>query len=88
MIEIDPDYTVLMDACIEKSTDMWITQLTNGTNIISRIKAAQALGKKATRKSVVALNEALTTESFWGVQVEIAKVLGNLKTDTKSSGRG
>ncbi|HUT80058.1 MAG TPA: M1 family aminopeptidase [Candidatus Bathyarchaeia archaeon] len=86
MIEIDPDYTVLMDASIEKPTEMWISQLTNGTNIISRIKAAQALGKKATRKAVKALNSALLTESFWGVQVEIAKVLGNLKTELALEG--
>jgi aminopeptidase N len=80
MIEIDPDYTVLMDASIEKPTEMWIHQLNHGTNVISRIKAAQALGKKATRQSIKALNKALTAESFWGVQVEIAKVLGTLKT--------
>ncbi|NHK30193.1 MAG: hypothetical protein FK730_02495 [Asgard group archaeon] len=86
MIEIDPDYTVLMDATIEKPTEMWINQLKNGINIISRIKAAKALGKKATRKSIKALNEALLTESFWGVQVEIAKVLGNLKTDLALEG--
>ncbi|MHA1125084.1 MAG: M1 family aminopeptidase [Candidatus Heimdallarchaeota archaeon] len=86
MIEIDPDYTVLLDAAIEKSTEMWIHQLTHGTNIISKIKAAKALGKKATRKSVKALNDAITAKSFWGVQVEIAKVLGNLKTELALEG--
>ncbi|MBN1328933.1 MAG: HEAT repeat domain-containing protein [Candidatus Heimdallarchaeota archaeon] len=86
MIEIDPDYTVLMDASIEKPIEMWIHQLTNGANIISRIKAARALGKKATQMAVKSLNDALTSESFWGVKVEIAKVLGKLKTELALEG--
>ncbi|NHJ85493.1 MAG: hypothetical protein FK734_08525 [Asgard group archaeon] len=86
MIEIDPDYTVLMDASIDKNTEMWIYQLSNGSTIISRIQAARALGKKATRKAVHALNKAILTEKFWGVQVEIAKVLGGLKTELALDG--
>ncbi|HDD67157.1 MAG TPA: hypothetical protein ENG31_00865 [Candidatus Thorarchaeota archaeon] len=79
-IIIDPDYAVLMDADIEKPEPMWIEQLLHGTNIIQRIKAAQALGKKPTPRALSALGTALVEDSFWGVQAEVAKVLGSLKT--------
>ncbi len=81
-IIIDPDYTVLMDCDIEKPEAMWIEQLRNGTNVIQRIKAAQALGKKPTPKAIEALGSALLKDPFWGVQAEIAKVLGSIKTET------
>jgi aminopeptidase N len=79
---IDPDYTTLMDWQIEKPEPMWIEQLLNGTNTIQRIKAAQALSKKATPKAVDALGKALLKEQFWGTQVEIAKALGSLKSES------
>ncbi len=80
-VVIDPDYAVLMDWNIEKPEPMWIEQLQHGTNVVQRIKAAQALGKKVTPKALEALGSALVKEKFWGVQSEIAKVLGSLKTD-------
>jgi aminopeptidase N len=78
---IDPDYATLMDWTIEKPEPMWIEQLLNGTNTIQKIKAAKALGKKATPKAIDALGKALLEEEFWGTQVEIAKVLGSLKSE-------
>ncbi|MFW9798071.1 MAG: M1 family aminopeptidase [Candidatus Thorarchaeota archaeon] len=78
---VDPDYATLMDWTIEKPEQMWIDQLLDGTNTIQKIKAAQALGKKATRKAVEALGKALLEEEFWGTQVQIAKVLGSLKSE-------
>ncbi len=79
---IDPEYATLMDWKIEKSEPMWIAQLLNGTNTMQKIKAAQALGKKATPKAVEALGKALLDEEFWGTQVQIAKVLGSLKSES------
>lgn len=78
---IDPDYATLMDWKIEKPEPMWIEQLLNGTNTIQKIKAAQALGKKATPKAIKALGKALLEDEFWGTQVQIAKVLGSLKSE-------
>ena len=80
-IIIDPDYATLMDWKINKPEPMWIEQLLNGSNTIQKIKAAQALGKKVTPKAVKALGEALLKEQFWGTQVQIAKVLGLLKSE-------
>lgn len=81
-VVIDPDYATLMDWDIEKPEPMWIEQLQSGTNTIQKIKAAQALGKKATPKAVEALGSTLLKETFWGTQVEIAKVLGSLKSES------
>lgn len=81
-IIIDPDYAVLMDWKIEKPETMWIEQLRHGTNIIQRIKAAQALANKATPKALEALGKALVEDSFWGVQYEIARALGSAKTES------
>ncbi|MGY5873722.1 MAG: M1 family aminopeptidase [Candidatus Thorarchaeota archaeon] len=78
---IDPDYATLMDWKIEKSEPMWIEQLLNGSNTIQKIKAAQALGKKATPKAIEALGKSLLEDDFWGTQVQIAKVLGSLKSE-------
>ena len=78
---IDPDYATLMDWKIDKPEPMWIEQLLNGTNTIQKIKAAQALGKKATPKAVEALGKALLEDEFWGTQVQLAKVLGSLKSE-------
>ncbi|MFW9849018.1 MAG: M1 family aminopeptidase [Candidatus Thorarchaeota archaeon] len=81
-ILIDPDYSVLMDWNIEKPEPMWLEQLQKGANIMQRIKAAQALGKKANPKALEALGKALVEDEFWGVQAEVAKVLGKIKSES------
>ncbi|MHA1929913.1 MAG: M1 family aminopeptidase [Candidatus Thorarchaeota archaeon] len=81
-ILIDPDYAVLMDWKITKSEPMWISQLHNGTNIIQRIKAAQALAKKVSPKALEALGKALVNDKFWGVQAEIATAIGSIKSES------
>jgi aminopeptidase N len=81
-VVIDPDYATLMDWDIEKPESMWIEQLMKGSNTVQKIKAAQALGKKATTKAIEALGKTLVEEKFWGTQIEIAKVLGSLKSET------
>jgi len=81
-IVIDPDYTVLMDLETIKPEPMWIDQLHNGTNIMQRIKAAQALNKKVTPTALEALGEALVKDKFWGVQAEIAKAIGSVKSES------
>jgi aminopeptidase N len=79
---VDPDYATLMDWDITKPESMWLEQLKNGNTVMQRIKAAQALGKKANPKSLEALGNALLEDPFWGVQSQIAKVLGNVKNET------
>ena len=54
-------------------------QLTHDPDVISRIYAAIAMGKKGNLEAVKALKEALENEMFWGLKVEIAKELGKIK---------
>lgn len=56
-------------------------QLASDPDPISRIYAISALAKKGTLPVVNALAEALKTEAFWGVRVEIAKGLGKIRLD-------
>ena len=54
-------------------------QLKYDPDSISRIYAATALGKKGGLEAIKALAASLTEDSFWGVRVEVAKQLGNIK---------
>ena len=53
---------------------------------ISRIYAAQALAKKGNLASAKALGEAMVSEPFWGVRVEVAKQLVKVKLDQSFDG--
>ncbi len=56
-------------------------QLASDPEPISRIYAAEALGKKGGLEAIKALSTALTSEPFWGVRAEIAKQLAEIKLD-------
>ena len=55
-------------------------QLAEDEDVLLRIDAAKALGKKADRESVSALASALREDGFWGVQRQVALALGDAKT--------
>ncbi|CDN12438.1 aminopeptidase [Richelia intracellularis] len=61
-------------------------QLTSEPDPISRIYAAEALGKKGGLESVKALSAALTKDPFWGVRAEVAKQLSKIKLDQAFDG--
>ncbi len=61
-------------------------QLRYDPDPISRIYAATALAKKGGLEAVKALSEALQTDSFWGVRVEIATALAKVKLDQALTG--
>ena len=54
-------------------------QLKHDPDPISRIYGATALAKKGGIYVIKALQESLRKDSFWGVRVEVAKQLGNIK---------
>ncbi|MEB3341505.1 M1 family metallopeptidase [Okeania sp.] len=56
-------------------------QLQYDPDPISRIYAAEALGKKGGLETMKVLAKALINEPFWGVRLEIAKQLGKIKLD-------
>jgi len=54
-------------------------QLKHDLDPISRIYAAEALAKKGGIDIIKTLEESLTLDPFWGVRLEAAKQLGNIK---------
>ena len=56
-------------------------QLQQDPDPVSRIYAAIALTKKGGLEAIDALSQALTSDAFWGVRVEVAKQLAKIKLD-------
>ena len=56
-------------------------QLQHDPDPVSRIYAAIALTKKGGLEAINALSQALTSDAFWGVRVEVAKQLAQIKLD-------
>lgn len=61
-------------------------QLAFDPDPISRIYAAEALAKKGSLEAVKALSDALQTDPFWGVRVEVAEQLASVKLDQAFEG--
>ncbi len=61
-------------------------QLEFDPNPISRIYAAEALAKKGGLEATKALSASLKNELFWGVRIEVAKQLAQVKLDQAFDG--
>ena len=75
------DGQVLKTIAVDRPGEMLRQQLANDDNVLGRVEAARALGKKADKEAIAALAEAAKTEGFWGVQAEAAKALGSIRSD-------
>jgi aminopeptidase N len=71
---------VLKTAEFDLPGPMLRRQLADDPDVLLRIEAARALGKKADRESVAALAGALQGDRFWGVQRQAALALADAKT--------
>ena len=56
-------------------------QLADDDNVLGRVDAARALGKKGDKDAIAALGKALREDAFWGVQAEAAKALGAIRSN-------
>ncbi|MGB3208577.1 MAG: M1 family metallopeptidase [Crinalium sp.] len=56
-------------------------QLKYDPDPVSRLYAAEAIAKKGGLEAIKALSESLQQDSFWGVRVEVAKLLTSIKLD-------
>lgn len=81
-IEIDPNQGVLAEVKETKGNDLWRQQVAEGTTVVSRVRAAEALGASKLPADREMLIQALEKERFWGVQVEIAAALGTSGGET------
>lgn len=80
LVRFDPGNRLLKALTFEKEAPELIDQLRADTDVTGRIRAAEDLGKLATREAVTALATAVRDDAFWGVQAAAARALGAART--------
>jgi aminopeptidase N len=75
IVRFDPDYTLLATVAFEKSDALLEADLKNSGDVIGRILACEALGKRRTPSAVAALKTALQNDAFYGVRQAAARAL-------------
>ncbi len=86
LISFDVGNYILKTVKLEYPVTELKNQLKYDSDPVSRIYAAQALEKKGGLEVVKALSTSLIEDSFWGVRVEVAKTLGNIKLNQAEEG--
>ncbi len=79
MLRIDPDNIILKKIEAVKPKSMWMYQLENDPNVVGRILSASEISKYGSQKDSEVLGRAMLNEKFWGVQAEIATLLGQMR---------
>ncbi len=79
LVRIDPGADVLKALDFQRSGEMLREQLANDEDVLGRIDAARALGKKGDPEAIAALGLAVRDDGFWGVQAEAARALGGIR---------
>ncbi|MBP0002648.1 MAG: M1 family metallopeptidase [Cyanobacteria bacterium SBC] len=85
-VSFDEGNNFLKTLKLKYPTPESIAQLKHDRDPISRIYAAIALGKDGSVAAIEALCEALRSDSFWGVRVEVAKQLAKLNLEQTFKG--
>jgi aminopeptidase N len=76
IVRVDPDQSILMELTETKGRDLWKAQLLEDPSVAGRVRAARHLAESRREADTRILAEALRSEPFWGVRVEIAGALG------------
>lgn len=79
-VRVDPHMQVMHALSFNPGVDLLKTQLTDAKDCVGRILAARELCLTGYRPNIEAVVAAYDKEPFWGVRVEMAKVLGETKT--------
>jgi aminopeptidase N len=79
-MSFDPGNWILKKLQLKVPKDMLIAQLQHDPDIMGRIYAAEALGDIGSLEAVASLRQVLEQETFWGVQAEVARILGKIHT--------
>lgn len=82
VVRFDPHYTLLAEVAYSKPQKMLEAQLRLEEDVIGRLRAAEALGKKDNKQATKALAEALESDPFYGVRLAAADALKKQATDT------
>ena len=80
-ISFDVGNHYLKTVALEYAVPELKAQLAFDPDSISRIYAAEALGKKGGLEALKALSTALKEDSFWGVRAEVAQQIAGIKLD-------
>jgi aminopeptidase N len=80
-ISFDPGNAYLKTVDLNYPLAELKAQLTHDPDPISRIYAAIAIAKKGGLEAVKALTNALKTEAFWGVRLELVEALASINLD-------
>ena len=81
MVRFDPHFYIPKTLKFPRPKEMLLYQLEKDLDCMGRIEAAQELAKMNDFETSQALYRQLKSDPFWGVQAEIAKLLGELKSD-------
>ena len=81
LVRIDPEYTVLAQVKFDPPPAMLDEQLKDPSDVVGRLLAVNALGKKQDKESVAKLKQTLHSDPFYGVRIETAKALRRIHTD-------
>jgi aminopeptidase N len=65
----------------DRPTELLSAQLRYDPDVLGRIEAAEALGKKVDAASVAALEQAFGEEPFWAVRAAVAEALAGQRTE-------
>jgi aminopeptidase N len=79
-LSFDPGNWILKKLQLKVPKDMLSAQLQHDPDVMGRIYAAEALGEVGSLDTVASLRQALEQDTFWGVQAEIARILGKIHT--------
>ncbi|CEJ45854.1 Peptidase M1, membrane alanine aminopeptidase [Umezakia ovalisporum] len=85
-VSFDVGNNFLKTVTLEYSVPELKAQLEFAPDPICRIYAAEALAKKGGLEATIALSDALKNDLFWGVQVEVAKQLAEIKLNQAFDG--
>ena len=78
-MSFDPGNWILKKLQLKVPKDMLIAQLQQDPDVMGRIYAATTLGELGSLEAVTSLRQVLEQDTFWGVQVEVARILGTIQ---------
>jgi len=80
-VRIDPEYTLLARVKFDPPSAMLDAQLEDSGDVIGRLLAVEAFGKRRDKDSVNKLKKALNNDPFYGVRIDAARLLRSMHND-------
>ena len=81
IVRFDPEYGLLVNVTFDKPVPMLYAQLACEDDVIGRLRAAEALAKKKSQKTIARLKEALNHDPFYGVRLRASAALEEIHTE-------